>query len=81
MRIRRKRTVHCKDILKYNIVYYNKTNNVAIKEKVSNDLFSVVVPKAVASVLKIKPFIFINGKIKLPIKKKSLDKIRGKHIR
>ena len=31
-----------KDILKYNIVYYNKTNNVAIKERVSNDLFSVV---------------------------------------
>lgn len=31
-----------KDILKYNIVYYNKTNNAAIKERVSNDLFSVV---------------------------------------
>ena len=45
-----------KDILKYNIVYYNKTNNAAIKEKVSNDLFSVIyiVPMENSAISKIK---------------------------
>lgn len=45
-----------KDILKYNIVYYNKANNVAIKERVSNDLFSVVyiVPMENSAISKIK---------------------------